>query len=209
MASQLVEGSSSSPPKTNAQLLKEKHEALEKHKPTVEEVMDEAYIQHPPTSSPIPGPDESLGISEEAAGREVADAPPKKATVPNTQSEELFPALGGGSKARAAPAAAPAWSAKKNIPSSGQAANGLSNGMSHTQSASSPFSSRASTPPSGILTPASSSAMNNAHPARKGPMQMAMPGKYTDSITLVPAQMDKGKPIQPYLDKLNKSQGLP
>jgi rRNA processing protein Krr1/Pno1 len=204
MASEIAEGSSMPAQKSNAQLLKEKHEAVEAHNPTVEDEIDEEYIQHPPPLSLTPHPANGNGMSEEAAGKQKADVSSKKINVLDTQSEELFPSLGGGSKSRAAPAAAPAWGAKKNTSAPRQAANGLSNGLSAAHPASSPLSSRASTPPSGILTPASSSAMNNAHASRKGPMQMSMPGKYTDKITLVPAQMDRSRPIQPYLDNLNK-----
>jgi KH domain len=205
MASESAEGSSLAYQKTNAQMLKEKHEAVEGvHNPTVEDEIDEEDIQHPPPSALNPHAPNTGGIPEEAAGKQRAETPPKKSIVLDTQSEELFPALGGGSKARPGPAATPSWAAKKNTPASRSAANGVSNGLSAALQASSPLSSRASTPPSGILTPASGSAMNNAHASRKGPMQMAMPGKYTDSITLVPAHMDKSKPIQPFLDKLNK-----
>lgn len=205
MASQLSEGSISAAQKTNAQVLREKHEAVEAHNPTVEDDTDEEDIQHPPPSASIVShPPNSGGLSEEAAGKQRADAPPRKTNVIDTKSEELFPSLGGGPKARATPAAAPAWGAKKSTSASRPAANGASSGLSPALSASSPLSSRTSTPPSGILTPASTNALNNAQSSRKGPVQMAMPGKYTDSITLVPARMDKSKPIQPYLDKLNK-----
>jgi transcription antitermination factor NusA-like protein len=204
MASQVAEASTSTSQKTNAQILQEKHEAAEAHNPTVEDVVDEEDVQHPPPSSLVSPSLPISSPSEEAMGKQKAEPPPKKGAVLDTQSEELFPSLGGGSKARSGPAAAPAWGAKKPTPASRAAANGFANGVASAQSASSPLSSRASTPPSGILTPASSSAINNASGARKGPMQMAMPGKYTDSITLVPAQMDKSKPLQPYLDKLNK-----
>ena len=205
MASPSTEGSSPASQKTNAQILKEKHEAVEGiHKPTVEDEIDEEDIQHPPPSALTPHAVNPGGLSEEAAGKQRAKTPPKKVTVLDTQSEELFPALGGGSKARSGAPATPSWAAKKNTPVSRSAANGVSNGLSAAPQASSTLSSRASTPPSGSLTPAAGSAMNNAHSSRKGPVQMAMPGKHTDSITLVPAQMDKTKPIQPFLDKLNK-----
>jgi KH domain len=204
MASQTAEGSSSAAQKTNAELLREKHEAVEAHNPTVEDDLDEEDIQHPPPSSLISPVANSSGFSEEAAGKQRADAAPKKAPVLDTKSEDLFPSLGGGPKARAAPASAPAWGVNKNTQPLRPAANGFSNGPPPAPLASSPLSSRASTPLSGILTPTSSYAMNNAQSSRKGPMQMAMPGKHTDSITLVPTQMDKTKPIQPYLDRLNK-----
>lgn len=203
MATQSGERSSSAAQKSNAQLLKERHEAVEAHKPTVEDVPDEDDIQHAPPSS-LAAPAQGNNLSEKAAGKQKAAVPPRTSAVLDTQSEELFPSLGDGLKARAAPVPAPAWGAKKMTPASRISTNGVSNGVSSAQTTSSPFSSRASTPPSGILTPASSSAMNNAQPLRKGPMHMAIPGKHTDSITLVPAYMDKSKPIQPYLDKLNK-----
>lgn len=204
MASGVAGGSSSGAQKTNAQLLKEKHEAVEIHNPTVEDAVDEEDMEHPPPSSIVSHPVDNGSMSEEAVGKQRVEVPPKKNTLLDTQSEELFPSLGGGSKPRAAAATAPAWGAKKTTQASRSAANGVSNGLWSGPPGASPHSSRASTPPSGILTPASSSAINNAQSSRKGPMQMAMPGKYTDSITLVPAQMDKTRPIQPYLDKLNK-----
>lgn len=204
MASEAAEGSRSPAQKTNAQLLKERHEAAEAHNPVVEDVMDEDDKQHPPPSSMASHSANSGRIPQEGVTKQTMDGPAKIGNLLDTQSEELFPSLGGGSKAHAAPARAPAWGVKKRTPASGVAANGLSNPISSARPAPSPLSSRASTPPSGVLTPASSNALNNAQSSRKGPLQMAMPGKHTDSITLVPAQMDKSKPIQPYLDKLNK-----
>jgi KH domain len=204
MASQVGERSGPGGQKTNAQLLKEKHEALEAQNPTVEDVVDEEDNQHPPPSALTSHPVNSDTFSKEAGGKQRADTASKKSAVLDTQSEELFPSLGGGSKARASPAAAPAWAAKITTPSSRSAANGVSHGLYPAQTGSSPLSSRPSTPLSGILAPASSNAMSNDQSSRKAPMQMVMPGKYTDRITLVPAQMDKSKHIQPYLDKLNK-----
>ena len=204
MALQAAEGSSSAASKTNAQLLKEKHEVVEAHRPTVQDETDEEDIQHPPPSSLISHLGNSGGVSQEAAGQQRVDTAAKKSTILDTQSEELFPSLSGGLKARPVSATAPAWGAKKATTISRPGANGVSNGPSSAPSTLSPLSSRASTPPSGILTPASSNAMNNAQSSRKGPMQMTMPGKHTDRITLVPAQMDKSRAIQPYLDRLNK-----
>ena len=204
MASQAVEESNSTTLNTNAQLLQQQHEAAEARNPTVEEVVDEEDLQHPPPSAHTSLPANNGHLSEEVAGKQRADTPPRKATGIDIQSEELFPSLGGGPKPHAAPAAAPAWGAKKPPPNSRPGANGISNIVSSVQSASSPISSHASTPASGILPPALSGAINHTQSSRKGPMQMAMPGKHTDSITLVPAQMDRSKPIQSFLDKLNK-----
>lgn len=204
MASQGVEEPNSTIKKTPAQLLKEKHEVAESHNPTVEEVDDEEFLQHPHPSAHTSLSAENGRLSEEALGKQKEDTPPKKASGIDITSEELFPSLGGGLKSQAAPAAAPAWGAKKPTSAPRSGANGVPNTVSSVQSAPSPVSSRASTPASGILTPASSSAINHTASSRKGPIQMAMPGKHTDSITLVPGQMDKSKPIQLFLDKMNK-----
>ncbi|KAJ5387682.1 K Homology domain type 1 [Penicillium cosmopolitanum] len=101
--------------KSLAAMLEAQHE--EAHKVTVEDVVDEEDLKHPPPSAnkqqqpsavdcPVPAP----------------KPPVKKSPAFDVQSEELFPALGSGPKP-AAPAAA-TWGAKK--PSAAAAvANGL------------------------------------------------------------------------------------
>jgi hypothetical protein len=96
----IVNGGQSS--KSPAALLSEQHE---KHNVTIEDVVDEDDIQHPPPSSAVKP---TVNQSADAA------APtPKKAPVFDVQSEELFPALGGGPKSKAAANVPTAWGAKK------------------------------------------------------------------------------------------------
>jgi hypothetical protein len=103
--------------KSLAAMLEEQHARDESHKPTVEEVVDEEDLKHPPPSAtadnqtlpPVLSPaDESLTPAETVPAAKPA---PKKAPAFDVQSEELFPALGSGPKP-AAPAAA-TWGAKK------------------------------------------------------------------------------------------------
>lgn len=97
--------------KSLAAMLEEQHARDEAHKPTVEEVVDEEDLKHPPPSAtannqllpPILSPAETAAPAPKPA--------PKKAPAFDVQSEELFPALGSGPKP-AAPAAA-TWGAKK------------------------------------------------------------------------------------------------
>lgn len=102
--------------KSPAEILKEKHER-EARTATVEDVVDEEDIKHPPRtdssklgSSSQPEPQAS---STEAPPPEPAVAKPAlKKPVIDVRSEEAFPALGGGPKP-AASAAAATWGARK------------------------------------------------------------------------------------------------
>lgn len=113
MASETVANGSSSVADglTPAQKLMEQHD----HHATVEEVVDEEDIAHPPPSATAPKTEsDAPTLSEKAAGKQKADdsvAPGKasSANVPlNTASEELFPAL-GPTKPRTSAAVPPAW----------------------------------------------------------------------------------------------------
>ncbi|KAJ5460778.1 uncharacterized protein N7458_002330 [Penicillium daleae] len=99
--------------KSLAAMLEEQHARDEAHKPTVEEVVDEEDLKHPPPSATAN--DQLLPpILSPASTATPAPAPKpaqKKAPAFDVQSEELFPALGSGPKP-AAPAAA-TWGAKK------------------------------------------------------------------------------------------------
>jgi hypothetical protein len=99
-------------PSTNggslAAMLEQQHARDEAHKPTVEDVVDEEDLKHPPPAAPKVEPTPSA--SEPTASAPVPKPAPKKPTF-DVQSEELFPALGSGPKP-AAPAAA-TWGAKK------------------------------------------------------------------------------------------------
>jgi hypothetical protein len=95
----IVNGGQSS--KSPAAMLSEQHE---KHNVTIEDVVDEEDIKHPPPSSAV--------IPTISQSSDVAPTP-KKAPVFDVQSEELFPALGGGPKSKAAANVPAAWGAKK------------------------------------------------------------------------------------------------
>lgn len=204
-----------------AERLQAKHEADAAHHTMVEDVIDEDDIAHPPPSmhsapepEPLPVPAKPKEpMSEKAAGKQKAKEKPEPASADtktngfpnlNTQSEEAFPALGGGLKA-AAPATAPmAWGAMK--PSSVHA--GV-NGVNGHVPLSSMTSSRASTPTSGTATPASTNA--SAAPQPRGlsiPGHMNMPGRHSERIQFAPSQLlprDKmKKPLQEVLRGLNK-----
>lgn len=99
----IVNGGQSS--KSPAALLSEQHE---KHNVTIEDVVDEDDIQHPPPSSAV-----NPTINQSAETAAPAAPAPKKAPVFDVQSEELFPALGGGPKSKAAANVPSAWGAKK------------------------------------------------------------------------------------------------
>jgi hypothetical protein len=108
-------------------MLEAQHE--EAHKVTVEDVVDEEDLKHPPPSAnkqqqPSAAPPilEAVTPVESTAPSPAPKPPVKKSPAFDVQSEELFPALGSGPKP-AAPAAA-TWGAKK--PSAAAAvANGL------------------------------------------------------------------------------------
>ncbi|KAF2009448.1 hypothetical protein BU24DRAFT_358013 [Aaosphaeria arxii CBS 175.79] len=165
---------------TPAQKLMEQHD----HHATVEDVVDEEDIAHPPPSAALKAP-ESAGLSEKAAGKQKAEdaAPVKKAPAGlNTASEELFPAL-GPVKPRA-PAAAPTWGKK---PAS-VTANGL-NGANGTGNA-----------------PASAAPAS----VGRGPAlpTMSIPGKHTEQISfatsqLTPRQQLK-KPVNELIRDINR-----
>lgn len=94
--------------KSPAALLSEQHE---KHHVSVEDVVDEEDIKHPPPSS-ITNP----SASESSSAAAPSTAPkPTKAPAFDVQSEELFPALGSGPKSKAAANAPTAWGAGKPI----------------------------------------------------------------------------------------------
>ena len=191
-----------------ADALMKKHEAEAARRATIEDVVDEEDILHPPsvassaalpTVEPVTPP-----MSAKAAGKqkESSELPsgkvgPAGATKDSldTQSHELFPQLGASSQPRTPRPVAAAWAAKKPSPAR-PAANGLSptmaNGYPHN--GSSTTSSRASTPASGVATPSSTTA-STAHPgyaqAQRGvmPQPMSIPGKYSERITLYPQEM--------------------
>lgn len=100
-----------------AAMLSAQHD--EAHKATVEDVVDEEDLKHPPPSSvvnkqPDPAPvsvSETSTPAESAAASPAPKPAPQKAQALDVQSEELFPALGSGPKP--AVSAATSWGAKK------------------------------------------------------------------------------------------------
>ena len=214
--------SSTAPPSlTAAERLREKHEADAAHRAMVEDVVDEDDIAHPPPSAkaaaetepatPVVNSDASL--SEKAAGKQKAtdDSPQAVAGAKmngiaplDTQSEEAFPVLGGGPKTSGPALTAMAWGARK--PSAVHA--GL-NGANGHGPLSSMASSRASTPTSGILTPASTNTSIPHQPrGLPVPQHMSMPGRHSETIHFAPSQLlprdQLKKPLQETLRTINK-----
>ena len=189
MASLLdVNGGSSAEGLSPAQQLMQKHteDDGQAHNVTVEDVVDEEDIAHPPPSG-IPSTEASEPLSEKAAGKQAETAPVSKKSALDTSSEELFPAL-GASKARAA--APTTWSRK---PAAVSANGGLSNGHAANGSKSTQASGDSSAP---AIT-------------RGGAMpQMQLPGRYTERISLAPSQLvprtQLKKPVQDVLRDINK-----
>ncbi len=203
-----------------AERLKAKHEAEAAHHAMIEDVIDEEDIAHPPPSmlvgaesQSVPAPVEPAHImSEKAAGKQKAreEAIP---SLPETQrsngvasldthSEEAFPALGGGPKA-AAPASTPlAWGAKK--PSTVHTG---ANGVNGHVPSSSINSSRASTPASGMPTPASVNPSIAPQPRGLSMPHMAMPNRHSERIQFAPSQLlpknKLKKPLQEVLRGIN------
>jgi len=201
MASQPVADGNTSMEETlsPAQQLMAKH-AEEPHKPTVEEVVDEEDIAHPPPSSTVHPSGTEAPLSEKAAGKQKAqDTPenvPSKAkgnAPPNIQSEEAFPAL-GAPKAQGPTSAAAAWGKK---PSSV-----VTNGARPTSS------SGTSTPASGMHTPSSTNASQLGSQRAAGPQTMSLPGRYKEQIQLAPSQLTPRnqlkKPVQDILRDINR-----
>lgn len=200
-----------------AQRLQEKHQADASHHVEIEDAVDEEDIQHPPpsmqnsmlqpSSSPAAPPAEPP--SEKAAGKRKAEPGPASAATKqangsaalNMQSDEAFPALGTGPKPTI-PTPSMAWGARRPAPAA--ATNGL-NG--HVPSMT---SSRASTPTSGIATPASTNASTIPSQPGKGHLQhMPLPGRHKERIQFAPSQLlprkDLKKPLPDIVRSINKS----
>ncbi|KAJ5650703.1 uncharacterized protein N7484_004426 [Penicillium longicatenatum] len=104
--------------KSLAAMLEEQH-TREDHRVTVEDVIDEEDLKHPPPSSlvnnhssaPVAPVLDSTTQAETATPSPISKPAVKKTPAFDVQSEELFPALGSGPKPTA-PAAA-TWGAKK------------------------------------------------------------------------------------------------
>lgn len=206
---------------TPAQKLQEKHDADASHRATIEDVIDEEDLAHPPPSmhtasadAPTPpAASSSQPLSEKAAGKQIAREEPEPAApsgksslqpVLDTKSEELFPALGAGPKAKAPAPAAMAWGASKPVSMKQPPSNGV---KGRGPMSSSTSSSRASTPAPGILTPASANA--SIRPRSRGtPQSLSLPGKHSEKIEFAPSELlskDRlKKPIKDILQGINK-----
>ncbi|KAL8701903.1 MAG: hypothetical protein Q9201_004660 [Fulgogasparrea decipioides] len=214
-------GTSHDAPQENspAQRLQEKHRAEAAHRPQVEEVIDEEDVAHPPPSMHIaPSLSSSAAesmprpLSEKAAGKQKAtdepiEPPPIAApnVVPDTKSEDAFPALGGGPKSQAQAPMAMTWGARKPP----AVANAIPNGMNGHGPMFSASTSRASTPASGKLTPATTNA--SAASRLRGPVvpqHMPIPGRHSERIQFAPSQLlpreQLKKPLQDVLRSINK-----
>jgi len=197
MATEAVATGSSAEGLTPAQKLMEQHD----HHATVEEVVDEEDLAHPPPSVSLKAEEADTSaapLSEKAAGKQKADSGATSSKSPsgplNTASEEAFPAL-GPVKPRAQASVAPTWGKK---PAS-LSANGINgNGL-----APSAGTSRASTPASGAGTPSSMPiARGPGHPT------MTLPGKHVERIMFHPSQLiprkELKKPVNDIIRDINK-----
>jgi len=206
---------------TPAQKLQEKHDHDAAHRATIEDVIDEEDLAHPPPSmhiapadAPAPPAVSSSGtVSEKAAGKQKAREEPELAApseksntqpVLDTKSEELFPALGAGPKAKGPAPATMAWGAPKPVSMKQPPSNGVKGGGPMSSSTS---SSRTSTPAPGILTPASANA--SIRPRSRGtPQSLSLPGKHSEKIEFAPSELlpkDRlKKPIKDILQGINK-----
>ena len=179
--------------KTPAQLMQEQHEAAEAHRPTVEDVVDEDDIEHPPPALPAakeegPAPVPTNGLmSTKAAGKQKAT---EKLGVIDTQDEEAFPSLGPAPKPTAAPTSRlSGWAASA---SKAPKTNGAASTTSRPASSGVPTPS--STP--GMMTPTSTATGHRAG--------VALPGRYTDSFEIGNAELDKSKTVRKVLDDVKK-----
>ena len=203
-----------------AERLKAKHEADAAHHAMIEDVVDEEDIAHPPPSMNAVQASEPSAVpsapvkpmSEKAAGKRKAQ---EETVLPstttntngfpslNTNSEEAFPSLGGGTKASAPAGASTAWGAKK--PSTVH--SGV-NGVNGHAPPPSMASSRGSTPTTGMTTPMSTNASIPSQPRELSMPQMTMPGRHTERIQFAPSQLlpkDKmKKPLQEVVRGINK-----
>lgn len=98
-----------------AALLSEQHARDDQHKVTVEDVIDEEDLNHPPPSLL------KSGLSNTIPATVTAEPPIPKHSAPSAphldvQSEELFPALGSGPKPNASASMPMTWGAKRVNP---------------------------------------------------------------------------------------------
>jgi hypothetical protein len=188
-----------------AQKLMQKHHD-EAHKATIEEVPDEEDLKHgpePTSSSVLESTDEApqsskwgATMSAKAAGKQKEEAAPaqEKSPLLDTQSNELFPGLGGAQKNVRHTQARPSWVAKP-APNGPAAANGKADGIS---------TNGTSTPQSGINTPPSAvspSAVRGAPQSLAG--QIQLPILVLQKQEVLPRNQLK-KPLADILKDINK-----
>lgn len=166
--------------KTPAQLMQEQHEAACTHKVTVEDVVDEEDIEHPPPSAPAKteqsAPITSNGMmSAKAAGKQKAS---EMVGAIDTQDEEAFPSLGSGPKAPAAPRGG-GWAA-----AAGKA----------------PINAPSSRPSSGAQTPSSGPGARTPTNNASGRAEVSLPGRTTDQFEIENSELNKSKPRQKVFD---------
>ena len=212
MASSSTNPDSSS--QTPAQRLQAQHAAAQAHQPTVEDVLDEEDVAHPPLSTLSPSANSAKpstnGESSSApqpVQEEASSALPKESTTAskqpmkkptaaskplNMESEKDFPSLG---PAKPAPGASSSmsWAPK---PSAAPYANG-------SGTYSSNVSSRASTP--GPTAPGA--PLNMPFPGNRA-NQISLPGKHNQSISLNASQLkphhELKKPMRDLLRELDR-----
>lgn len=170
--------------KTPAQLMQEQHDAAAAdHHVTVEDVVDEDDVEHPPPSAPVktedPAPPASTNgvMSAKAAGKQKAS---EMVGAIDTQDEEAFPALGSGSKAPTAPRAG-GWSAA---------------------AAKAPSAKPASRPNSRPGAPVNNSGTRG--PSAAAPRPSLLPGWDQDNFVIDNRDIDKAKPRRKVFDDVRK-----
>ncbi|KAM5439866.1 hypothetical protein MferCBS31731_004277 [Microsporum ferrugineum] len=183
-------------PKSRAEELLARHEKEAAQGPTAEDVVDEEDVLHPPpsmakdTAVPAASPAATATTTAAAAGTTGTtgtEQKPVKKPALDVQSEESFPALGGGPKASRPSAVPMAWGSSK------------------------PKSSTASGAGSAAATPPLAPVANGRRPdqtAGSAPRQLVIPGKHVDQFRFDSSQMipraQLKKPISDILRDISK-----
>ena len=190
------------PTKSAAELMQEKHEAVPDHHATIEDVVDEDDVEHPPPPHVDQSTDQSVNglnnqpMSTKAAGKQRASGTP---TTLDTNDEEAFPALGGGPKPRQATPAS-TWAPK---PTSNNLTNGSANGTNR------PASSGASTPTSNRGYNVSSYAQS-ARPQQFGqaPQVQSLPGRFRYEFEILNSEVDRERLSPQLLKAMSKKNNV-
>ena len=205
---------------TPAQRLQVLHSSDTAHKATVEDVMDEEDLAHPPPSllaqqntqsaDPSHAAEESVsankvGKRKEGPLQEQSSQAQSKAPVLDMQSEESFPALGGPPSSKSGIPSAMRWGSNTGP----MLSKPISNGTNAKGPLSSSAPSPTSTPTSGVMTPMSATMKAAQRPQQDPTLQsMALPGRHSQRITFAPSQLlprsQLKKPVQEILRAINK-----